>query len=223
MNFQIFRILEREEVDRMLSTLVRQTFVDGKVTAQGPARDAKNNLQVERRGPDLTDLDHIVLSGLRRNEDFQAFAFPQRLLLPIFSRYEPGMEYGSHVDNAVMGTGNEALRSDFAVTLFLSEPDSYDGGELVLEMAVGEQEIKLDAGEAIVYAATTVHRVAPITRGARLAAVTWVQSAVKDERLRAILFDLGTVSKQVEGKVDSGTVTLLHKSYHNLLRHSIDL
>lgn len=223
MNFQIFRILESDEVNRIVPALARQVFVDGKVTAKGLAREAKNNLQVERTGPGLSDLDQIVLSGLRRNEAFQAFAFPKRVLLPIFSRYEPGMEYGWHVDNAVMGTGTEALRSDLAITIFLSDPASYAGGELVLEMPLGEQEIKLDAGEAVVYPATTVHRVAAITQGVRLAAVTWVQSAVNDERLRGILFDLGNAVKQTEASAGGKTLTLLNKSYHNLLRYAIDL
>jgi PKHD-type hydroxylase len=210
-------------VDLIVATLSRQVFVDGKITAKGLAREAKNNLQVERSGPDTTDLDQIVLSGLRRNESFQAFAFPKRVMLPIFSRYERGVEYGWHVDNAVMGTGSESLRSDLAITIFLSDPASYAGGELVLEMAMGEQEIKLDAGEAIVYPATTVHRVAPITQGVRLAAVTWVQSAVGDERLRAILFDLGNATKQAEADIGKDALLLFNKSYHNLLRYAIDL
>src|SRR4051794_18900000 len=112
MNFQVFSILERAEVDLLVSALSRQTFVDGKVTASGTAREAKNNLQVERAGPDATDLDHLVLSALRRNEAFQAFAFPKRMMLPIFSCYEPGMEYGWHVDNAVMGSSNDPMRTD---------------------------------------------------------------------------------------------------------------
>jgi len=217
MNFQVFPILDRGEVDRIVAGLRHRTFVDGKVTAAGAAREAKNNLQVERSGPDPTDLDQMVQAALRRNKDFQSFAFPKRLMMPIFSCYEPGMQYGWHVDNAVMGTGNDSVRTDLAITIFLSDPATYTGGELVLEMPMGEQEIKLDAGEAIVYPATTVHQVAPVTQGRRLAAVTWVQSAVSDERLRAILFDLGKANEQ------AGANTLLNKSYHNLLRYAIDL
>ena len=223
MNFQVFRILEIHEVNRIDQALARQVFVDGKVTANGLAREVKRNLQVERSGPDLTDLDQIVLSGLRRHEAFQAFALPKRMMLPIFSRYESGMEYGWHVDDAVMGTGTQALRSDLAITIFLSDPASYVGGELILETSSGEQEIKLDAGEAVVYSATSVHRVAAITQGIRVAAVTWVQSAVRDERLRGILFDLGTAIKQADAGAGGKTRTLLSKSYQNLLRYAIDL
>lgn len=223
MNFQVFRILEIQEVNRIDQALARHLFVDGKVTANGLAREVKRNLQVERSGPDLTDLDQIVLSGLRRHEAFQAFALPKRTMLPIFSRYESGMEYGWHVDDAVMGIGAQALRSDLAMTIFLSDPASYVGGELILETPSGEQEIKLDAGEAVVYSATSVHRVAAITQGIRVAAVTWVQSAVRDERLRGILFDLSTAIKQADAGAGGKTRTLLSKSYQNLLRYAIDL
>jgi PKHD-type hydroxylase len=141
---------------------------------------------------------------------------------PIFSRYEPGMEYGSHVDAAITGTGLDTVRSDLAMTIFLSDPASYDGGELVLEMAVGQQEFKLEAGEAVVYSANTVHRVAAVTHGVRLAAVTWVQSAVSDERLRSILFDLGTACRQADADNDAHRGLVLTKCYQNLLRYAID-
>jgi PKHD-type hydroxylase len=222
MDFQIVSVLEREELGLVVAWLAGETFVAGKLTAKGRARAVKHNLQIERTGPEPTDLDRTVLAALRRNELFQAFAFPKRMVSPIFSRYEPGMEYGSHVDAAITGTGLDTVRSDLAMTLFLSDPASYDGGELVLEMAVGQQEIKLDAGEAVVYPATLVHRVAAVTRGVRLAAVTWVQSAVPDARLRSILFDLGTACRQADADSDSDRVLLLTKCYQNLLRYAID-
>src|SRR5262245_60251307 len=122
MDFQIFPILEREEVGRIVAALARGTFVEGKLTAQGLAREVKNNLQVERTGPEPSDLDRIVLAALRRNQDFQAYAFPKRMVLPTFSRYEPSMEYGSHVDCALAGLGLETVRTDLAMTIFLSDP-----------------------------------------------------------------------------------------------------
>jgi len=222
MDFQIFPVLEREELGQIVAGVAAGTFVAGKLTAKGRAQAVKHNLQIDRSGPEPTDLDRIVLSALRRNELFQSFAFPKRMVPPIFSRYEPGMEYGSHVDNALMGAGLDTVRSDLAMTIFLSDPASYDGGELILEMAVGQQEIKLEAGEAVVYSATTVHRVAAVTRGVRLAAVTWVQSAVPDERLRSILFDLSTACRQADADNNADRVLLLTKCYQNLLRYAID-
>jgi PKHD-type hydroxylase len=223
MDFQISQVLERNELQQIVSSLTGQTFVDGKPTAQGLARKVKNNLQASRTSPEPTDIDQVVFAAYRRNELLQNFAIPRRQTLPVFSRYEPGMEYGPHVDSAVMASGNEVLRSDLASTLFLSDPASYDGGELVLQMPIGEQEIKLDAGEAIVYSATALHRVAPVTRGVRLVALTWIQSAVPDERLRAILFDLNGASKRAQALGDSELATNLQKSYHNLLRYSISI
>jgi len=223
MNYQIFRILDREEVDRISSNLTRGVFVDGKLTAQGPARAVKHNLQLERTGPELSEIDRILVAALQRNRDFHAFALPKRIMLPLFSRYEPGMEYGSHIDNAIMGGLDcDRVRSDYAVTVFLSPPTTYDGGELVIELPIGEQEIKLDAGEAIVYSAGALHHVSPVTRGVRMAAVLWVQSAVRDEQLRAILYDLSQAIKRTELAGDRDLSLLLDKSYHNLLRHAAE-
>jgi PKHD-type hydroxylase len=216
MEYQIFSILDDAQLERVREELARQTFVDGKATASGIAREAKNNLQAQRAGDGLRGLDELVRSALTASSGFHSFALPKRILRPIFSRYEPGMNYGAHVDSGLMTIGGEQVRSDLAVTLFLSPPESYDGGELTLELFHGEEEIKLPAGEAVVYSASTVHRVAPVTRGVRLAAVTWVQSVVRDERMRAILFDLHAAS--VEAEETKGPVLRITKAYHNLLR-----
>jgi PKHD-type hydroxylase len=216
MHYQIFSVLDPSQVEGIVGELAHRTFVDGKATAQGLARDVKNNLQADRAGAALDPLDELVKSALYATSGFHAFAFPKRIQRPIFSRYEPGMEYGAHVDSAIMNTSGEVLRTDLAITLFLSPPDCYEGGELKLELPYGEEEIKLAAGEAVIYSASTVHRVAPVTRGARLAAVTWVQSAVRDERMRAILFDLFLALREAEQT--KGPVLLLSKAYHNLLR-----
>ena len=216
MNYQIIPVLDAAEVARVLRALEAHPFVDGKATAGGIARDVKQNLQAEREGDSLSALDQLVISALQRNEVLQAFAFPKRLRPPIFARYEPGMEYGAHVDGAIMNDHGSLLRADLAVTLFLSSPETYDGGELVIELPYGEEEIKLEAGEAVVYPADTVHRVAPVTRGARIVAVTWVQTAVQDERMRTLLFDLYRTIGKVEAGEDPRL--LLSKTYHNLLR-----
>ena len=216
MDHQILSILEPAQVDRILLGLASHPFVDGKATSQGVARSVKNNQQAERTGNALTELDSLVCSSLYANSLFQAFAFPKRVRQPIFSRYEPGMSYGPHVDGAIMNDNGNLLRADLAITLFLSSPDTYDGGELVIELPYGEEDVKLAAGEAVIYPADSMHRVAPVTRGARVAAVTWVQSAVRDGRMRSILFDLFLALQKVESRKDP--TLLLSKTYHNLLR-----
>ena len=216
MDYQIIPVFEPDQAARVLAALKFHPFVDGKATASGIAKDVKNNLQAERSGDSLAELDQLVSSSLCANSIFQAFAFPKRLRAPIFSRYEPGMNYGAHVDGAIMNDHGSLLRADLAVTLFLSPPESYDGGELVIELAYGEEEIKLAAGEAIVYSADTVHRVAPVTRGVRMAAVTWVQTAVRDSKMRTVLYDLFLALRKVEANEDPKL--LLSKSYNNLLR-----
>jgi len=219
--FQVLPVLSQEAVGRLLAELSRATFVDGKATATGFAREVKQNLQAERSA-EWPALDEIVFSALRRSPQFQTFAHPKRVLAPTYSRYEPGMQYGSHVDAAVMG-GAQPMRADLAMTIFLSSPDSYEGGELVIESPSGEQEVKLAAGEAVVYPATTLHRVTPVTRGVRMAAVTWIQCAVRDERLRAILGDLNEAVHHAEAAKDAAAMLLLSKCYHNLLRYAVDL
>ncbi len=223
MNLQVFRILDQDEVSRINAILSQQTFIDGKPTSTGAARTVKNNLQAERTGPEPTPADQIVVAALNRSQLLHAFAFARRIMAPLFNRYENGMEYGAHVDSAVMGKGGEQIRTDLSMTIFLTDPANYDGGELALETEFGEQEIKLDAGEAVVYASTMIHRVTPVTRGVRLAAVTWIQSSVRDERLRAILFDLNQASNHAAAKGDHDLTVTLSKSYNNLLRYAIEL
>jgi PKHD-type hydroxylase len=218
MYFEVFRFLQAAEVDQVVGELAKQTFTDGKLTAGGRAREVKHNLQADRSEPGRAELDRTVISALERHLEFQAFAMPKRFAAPIFSRYEPGMEYGDHVDSSIIG----GVRTDLAMTLFLSPPASYEGGELVIQFSVGEQEIKLDSGEAIVYSATAVHHVNPVTSGTRLAAVTWMQSRVKEEELRAILYDLSRAMKQAEKETDGGHTLLLAKSYHNLVRYAAE-
>jgi PKHD-type hydroxylase len=221
MDYQIFRLLEREELETVLSFVNQQAFVDGRATARGLASDVKRNLQIPRSGGELSDADRLLISSLQGNRDFQRFAYPKRITLPMYSRYEPGMTYGTHVDDGIMSSRNgDPVRSDIALTIFLSPAASYDGGELVLELSMGEQEIKLDAGEAVAYSCNALHRVNPVTRGVRLAAITWAQSTVRDVQVRAILTDL---SRSIAMAGESGNrdlTLLLNKSYHNLLRYA---
>ena len=218
MNCLAVRLLENAEVDGIAAELGQRTFSDGKLTAHGLAREVKNNLQLTSKGPETDELQNIVISAFRRNAEVQAFALPRRVAAPIFSLYDPGMEYGAHVDNALIG----GIRTDMSVTLFLSRPESYEGGELVIDLPLGSQETKLDAGEAIVYPSNTLHHVAPVIRGTRLAAVTWIQSTVRDERIRAILYDLHKTSVDPAVANNPSLSLLLGKSYLNLLRYAAE-
>ncbi len=220
MNYQVFRLLEREELETVLSYVSQQQFVDGKITAQGLAGEVKHNLQIPRTAPELSEADNILISALKRNREYQRFAYPKTSTSPMFSRYDPGMKYGSHIDDAIMkGRSGETMRSDFSLTIFLSPAESYDGGELVVELPSGEQEIKLDAGEAVAYSAHSVHHVNPVTRGMRLAAIMWAQSIVRDEPARTILCDLSQATLKAKEHGDRDLSLLINKSFHNLLRY----
>ncbi len=227
MEIQTLTVLSQDEVERLLSELSEAVFVDGKASAKGAAAEVKQNLQLDRSASDWSELDNLIFKALRRNRHFQSFAQPKRVLSPIYSRYGPGMHYGQHIDSAVMGA--QPMRTDLSVTIFLSPPGSYDGGELAIQSSLGEEEVKLAAGEAVIYPSTSLHRVKPVTRGVRMAIVTWVQCSVRDERLRSILVDLSVVLEKTEalGKTDgasnSDVFQLLNKSYQNLLRYAVDL
>jgi PKHD-type hydroxylase len=228
MTFQILNILDADEINAILADLGQQTFVDGKLTASGIAKAVKNNLQVgaaefDGEEPDTELIDGIVMNALWRSETFQAFTLPRRIVAPLFARYEPGMSYGSHVDVAIMGPDADPVRSDLAMTIFLSDPDSYVGGELILEMPFGKQEIKLPAGQAVVYSANSMHRVNPVSSGVRMVAVTWIQSLVRDENLRTILFDLSESARRAEELGDAELTAKLNKCCHNLLRHAAEI
>jgi PKHD-type hydroxylase len=210
-------VLPAQDLARLRETVDRLEFVDGLATAGWHAREVKRNQQA-RNGPQTVECQRLVEQALRAHPVFGLATRPRRIAPVLFSRYEPGMTYGDHVDDAVMGA-DPPLRSDIAFTLFLSEPQDCEGGELVIDSSAGEQSFKLAAGCAVVYPASTVHRVSPVTRGHRLAAVSWVQSLVRDPAQREILFDMDTARRAIfarEGK--SREFDLLSKSVANLLR-----
>lgn len=218
MNLCLAGVLDAEALHAVRSALEGVSFVDGRHTAGWHASQVKHNLQASHDGA-----AQRVHQGLMNHALFRAAALPARLRTPLFSRYTNGMGYGLHMDDALMaaGHGQDALRADVAVTVFLSDPASYDGGELVIESPGGTAAYKLDAGQAIVYPATTLHRVTEVTRGERLAAVLWVQSLVRDASRREILFDLDTARRGLWDKanrVATPEFDLVTKSYANLLR-----
>jgi PKHD-type hydroxylase len=218
----IANVLTSEALEKVRSHLDSAPFVDGKTTAGWHARLVKHNQQVPANAPALEKVRSIIQTALQQHPVFQMAALPQSIAPILLSRYEPGMSYGSHVDNAYMNAaaiGSTAMRSDLSMTLFLSDPEDYEGGELVIESSHAEQPVKLAAGSLVLYPSTTLHRVETVTAGVRLAAVTWIQSLVRDAAEREILFDLDTARQAIfaeSGK--TAAFDLLSKSYTNLLR-----
>lgn len=217
-------VLDREQVAAMRRALDAAEWVDGRETVGPQGAQVKRNLQLAEDSPLRRKLGAQVLAALARNPLYFAAVLPLRTLPPRFNRYEGGGEYGFHVDGSVMtmaaAPGQAAsLRSDVSCTLFLAEPDEYDGGELVIDDTYGQHEVKLPAGDLIVYPSSSLHRVAPVTRGARLAAFFWVQSLVRDQQKRQMLLELDTSIQQLtrEG-ADRGALLRLTGVYHNLLR-----
>lgn len=222
MRLAIDQVLNAAQLAELRRHLEAGIFVDGRRTAGAAARLVKNNLQLDASTPAYKSAAGLVMAALQANETFQSAALPRAMSGPLFSRYETGMGYGAHVDNALMRGPD--LRSDLAWTLFLSDPASYDGGELVLMEAEGENAIKLPAGALFLYSATSLHRVESVTRGRRDVCVGWVQSLVRDERVREMIFDLsrakallGTDAAQNELRY------LIARTQSNLLRLHADV
>jgi PKHD-type hydroxylase len=216
-------LIDPATVTRLRDWLAGATFEDGRATAGGNARLVKRNEQVSddpnSRDPRLEEMQELVEDLLWHHEPFMIAAQPSRIKPPLFSRYLPGMSYGTHMDNALMGE----MRVDLSLTLFLSEPSDYDGGELIIDFSTGARAIKLPAGSGILYATTAPHRVAEVTRGQRLAVVTWVRSLVRDPADREILLDLKTAQRQLSSKLGkTPEIDLLGKAYTNLLRRWIE-
>ena len=207
-------VLSAADVAEVHADLAAATFVDGKATAGWSAKLVKANLQAAD-GPELERVRTLVEARLAEHAVFALATRPKTILGPLFSRYELGHAYGAHVDDALM----DGVRTDVSFTLFLSAPETYDGGELVIESAAGEDAFKLGPGSVLTYPSTTLHRVAPVTRGRRLAAVGWVRSYIRDPAHRELLFELETARRRLferEGKTADGD--LLAKCAANLLR-----
>lgn len=214
----IENVLTAEELDKITSKLKDADFVDGKLTAGWFAKQVKNNTQLSSKTESGQELRNITIKAIQRNKLFQAAVRPKIIRPMIFSCYSSGMYYGSHTDNAIMG-GEKLIRSDVSFTLFLNSPSSYKGGELVIDTSLGEQAFKLEAGSMIVYPSTTLHRVETVVEGKRLAAVSWVQSLIREASEREILFDLDTAKQimfQKYGKTPE--FDLIGKTQANLLR-----
>ncbi|MEO7916399.1 MAG: Fe2+-dependent dioxygenase [Dokdonella sp.] len=217
-------VLNAAQLTQMRAALESAEWIDGRVTVGAQGAQVKRNKQLDDRSPLRRQLGDIVLTVLAANPLFHAATLPKRILPPRFNRYEGGGEYGFHVDGAVMGLAgsaetSEQMRSDVSCTLFLNDPDDYEGGELIVSDMYGEHEVKLPAGDLIVYPSSSLHRVAPVTRGARLASFFWVQSLVRDGEQRGMLLDLDrSIQSLTQAGADSESVLSLTNLYHNLLR-----
>jgi len=225
MLLHIPKVLTARQVAHCRTLLDDAKWVDGRETSGHLAARVKHNRQVDEATPEAREMGSIVVSALERTPLFMAAALPLRVFPPLFNRYEPSMAFGAHVDNAIRELTSSPLRvrTDLSATLFLSAPEEYDGGELVVDDTYGAHSVKLPAGDMILYPATSLHRVSPVTRGARLASIFWVQSMVRDDGERSLLFDLDMAISQVsEATPDSSGVVALTSCYHNLLRRWAD-
>lgn len=216
-------LITPEELAYMRQVLEGTDWMDGRATAGDQAAKVKNNLQVPIESQTAQELGQIVLRALARSPAFTTAALPLRILPPMFNRYDEGMTFGAHVDGSIRalpGTG-QRLRTDVSSTLFLTPPEDYDGGELVVHDTYGTHKVKLPAGHLVVYPATSMHSVTPVTRGSRWGSVFWSQSMVKDDWRRNMLYDLDMSIIKVREHMpdDHAAVVGLTAHYHNLLRH----
>jgi PKHD-type hydroxylase len=214
-------VLSHDELTRCRQQLAQADWHDGRITAGHQSAQVKRNQQLPEQDPSAQTLGDIVLAALERCPLFISAVLPQRVFPPLFNRYDNDMSFGSHVDNALRPIAGTAarLRTDVSATLFLSDPDSYDGGDLVVEDTYGSHAVKLPAGDLIVYPASSLHHVTPVTRGARLASFFWVQSLVRQGDQRRLLFDLDMSIIELTKEVPrSPALVMLTGVYHNLLR-----
>lgn len=222
MLLHIPHVLSRETVQRCRDILSAAEWVDGNVTSGTQAARAKNNLQLPELSHASTAVQHIVLDSLSENALFFAAALPKKIFPPLFNCYTGAFNtFGNHVDNAVrtLKGGGTRVRSDLSFTLFFTDPDEYEGGELVIEDTFGSQRVKLPAGDLVLYPSSSVHRVEPVTSGARICCFTWLESMVRETEKRRLLFDMDmTIIKIREALDDNTDAVRLTSCYHNLLR-----
>jgi PKHD-type hydroxylase len=219
-------VLTPDQVTHARAALERATWVDGKVTAGPQSSRAKQNLQLPEDSPVARELGEVILGALQRNPLFMSAALPLKVFPPLFNQYAGGHSFGNHVDNAIRlvpGTPHR-VRTDLSATLFFVDPDGYDGGELVVEDTYGTHRVKLPAGHLILYPSTSLHHVTPVTRGARISSFFWIQSLVRDDGRRTLLFDMDTAIQRLAADVPNHQSTVqLMGVYHNLLRQWAEL
>ena len=212
-------LLAPADVQSVLDKLSGAVWQDGKQSAQGKARDAKTNLVVPAEDAASSAAGLFLLERLSRHERFRSLTLPRTVLPFTFCRYDPGMAYGTHLDLPMMGRGPGAIRTDISMTLFLGSPDEYDGGTLVFDSESGEQRIRGELGEAVLYPASALHRVETVLRGSRIVAITWIQSLVRDANRRRIVSDLSELAGRLDAHPDQHEQALIaRKTQYELLR-----
>ena len=214
-------VLTAAEVARARAALDAAQWVDGKVTAGYQAQSVKENLQLPEGHPVAVELGELVLTGLARTPLFMSAALPLKVFPPMFNRYTGGGHFGTHVDTAIraIATTGQRIRTDLSATLFFSSPDEYDGGDLLVEDTYGVHSVKLPPGHMVLYPATSLHRVTPVTRGARIASFFWIQSMIRSDGDRTLLYDLDTTIQRLAKDAPGNPAAVqLTGVYHNLLR-----
>jgi PKHD-type hydroxylase len=214
-------VLGANELAHFRAAMAQAHWVDGNATSGHQSSQAKYNEQLPEDGAAARELGERVLQALARSPLFFSAALPKQVFPPLFNRYGPGMTFGNHVDSAIRTHPVQPvrIRTDLSATLFLVEPDSYDGGELLVEDTYGVQSVKLPAGDMVLYPATSLHRVAPITRGSRVASFFWIQSMIRDDARRTLLFDMDmAIINLTQSAANDPALVSLTGVYHNLLR-----
>ena len=214
------QVLNADQVARCRTIMDQAAWTDGRVTAGFQSAQVKKNLQLPEDAPEAQELGGMVMLALKRSPLFLSAALPHTVSPPLFNRYDSGMTFGAHIDNAIrQSLDGQRIRTDISATLFLSGPDEYDGGELTVEDTYGSHAVKLPAGDLVIYPADSLHNVTPITRGSRVASFFWIQSLIRDRTRRALLFDLDTSIRHLTRDVPGhDALVTLTGTYHNLLR-----
>lgn len=226
MLIEIPGLLSAEEVEVAVATLLDQPWVDGKVTAGRRSARAKNNRQLSEDAPVAIRLGEQILSRLSDNALFMSAALPKKIYPPLFNRYSGGEAFDWHIDNAIRGLKGvrERVRTDISATLFLADPASYDGGELVIRDTFGEHAVKLPAGHLLIYPGSSLHKINPVTRGERIASFFWIESLVREDSQRQLLLDMDVAIQRLTAQhADDHALLQLSGAYHNLLRRWSDV
>ena len=212
-------VLASSQLDTIRKLLAKASFVDGKLSAGAAAKRVKKNEELDKRAQQMDMLNNIVMSGLVQHPVYRSGALPLHVAAPFYARYTPGMAYGDHLDDPMMGTEGILYRSDIAITVFLNAPEDYHGGELVIRTSFGTNAVKLPAGDAVMYPSSSLHHVNEITHGERLVAVTWVQSLVRDPARRELLYELNQArEKLLQTAPDAEETAKVNTAYMNLVR-----
>jgi PKHD-type hydroxylase len=221
MLLHIPQVLNSAELLELRKLLSAANWADGKVTAGTQSEQVKRNIQLPETSAEAEQARQIVLKALSRNALFFSAALPKKIYPPLFNQYREGMDFGAHIDNAVRthAISGMHVRTDISCTLFIADPESYEGGELVIEDTYGHQMVKLPAGDMVLYPGTSLHHVRPVTQGARLASFFWIQSMIREDAQRTLLFDMDAAIATLREQVgDNAAVIRLTGNYHNLIR-----